>query len=350
MLTRLCALASAVGLLLLSAGALCQSPGLPDTDSAAGASASSVSPDSSAEAEIFTVGDLLAAMSRRQKQLNYQGMLTYQSNAGTESFRLQHWVEDGVEYQKLFYLNGAEREAVLTQHTECHSPGARLLQERLTSLQQNLTGLEMLYDIRVLGQERVAGRRAMVLQVAPRDAHRYGHILSIDRDTGLLLKSLLFDENQRVLEQFQFVDLEVTDSTGSFSADSNTVIVRRVDGDRMAGCSDGDRVEPSWALQWLPEGFSFVGQRRVRGNVDMLMYTDGLSAFSVFLDPIVGQLVIEGHAQRGATRFHMEGVKAGSETYQMTIVGEIPLAVAERMAQSVRVVSGADGQASNSDS
>ena len=33
----------------------------------------------------------------------------------------------------------------------------------------------------------------MMLEVVPRDPYRYGYLLSIDRDTGLLLKSLLFD-------------------------------------------------------------------------------------------------------------------------------------------------------------
>lgn len=304
-------------------------------------------PPASAPREALTVSDLLAAMSRQQKNLNYEGMLTYQSNIGSESFRLQHWVEDGVEYQKLYYLNGPEREAVMSQHTDCHSPGARLLQERLTTLQQNLTGLEMLYNIRVRGLERVAGRVAMMLEVVPRDPYRYGYLLSIDRETGLLLKSLLFDENKRILEQFQFVELTLTDDPSAFSADTNTVIARRLDADRVAGCDVAEEtIQATWALQWLPEGFTFVGQRRVRGNVDMLMYTDGLSTFSVFFDPIVGQLVIEGHAQRGATHFHMEGVKAHSGTYQMTIVGEIPLAVAERMAQSVSAIAPAEDAAS----
>jgi len=333
MLIRLYALALA-SWLLPALGAYAQPTPAPESPAhSALHTADSAAPSA---AERFTTSDLLALMADRQKQLHYQGVLTYQSNAGTESFRLQHWVDDGVEYQKLFYLNGPEREAVLRQHAECQSPGARLLQQRLGNLSQNLSELEMLYDIRVLGQERVAGRRAVTLQIVPRDNFRYGHLLSIDRDTGLLLKSLLFDEHQRVLEQFQYVELELFNSPEAFSADTYTVIVRRVDGNRVAGCDGEMNTHPDWTLQWLPEGFAFVGQRRVRGNVDMLMYTDGLSAFSVFLDPIVGQLVIEGHAQRGATRFHMEGVKTGADTYQMTIVGEIPLSVAERMAQSVR--------------
>jgi len=68
----------------------------------------------------------------------------------------------------------------------------------------------------------------------------------------------------------------------------------------------------------------------------MLMYTDGLSSFSLFLDPVVGQLVIEGHAQRGATNFYMSGLKVPSGSFQLTIIGEIPVPVAERIAQSVQ--------------
>src|SRR5690606_31964475 len=108
----------------------------------------------------------------------------------------------------LYYLTGPEREATLAQHAECVAPGEQLLQQRLQLLQQNISSLDVLYNIRVRGLERVAGRVAIVLQVVPRDNNRFGYFLSIDRETGLLLKSLLFDEQLRMLEQFQFVEID----------------------------------------------------------------------------------------------------------------------------------------------
>ncbi|HEY7883402.1 MAG TPA: MucB/RseB C-terminal domain-containing protein [Cellvibrionaceae bacterium] len=306
-------------------------------------SSSAVSDDvvsSSADA-LPSVHELLNTMSQQQQALNYEGALTYQNSTGAESFKLQHWVDEGVEYQRLYYLTGPEREAVLVQHTDCKAPGSRLLHERLQLLQQNIASLDALYTLRVRGLERVAGRVAVVLQVTPRDTHRFGYFLSVDRDTGLLLKSVLFDEQLRVLEQFQFIELNIATDVASFAERADAAISYKIDGNQVAGCVFSEtETTANWSLGWLPEGFELVGRQQLRDNMDMLMYTDGLSSFSLFLDPVVGQLVIEGHAQRGATNFYMSGLKVPSGSFQLTIIGEIPVPVAERIAQSVQSLQG----------
>jgi hypothetical protein len=89
---------------------------------------------------------------------------------------------------------------------------------------------------------------------------------------------------------------------------------------------------PGLRLAWLPPGFIFSGQQQVRDSTEMLMYTDGLSAFSVFLEPVGGQLMVEGRAQRGATNAYMGRVARNGQEYRVTVVGEIPIAAAERVA------------------
>lgn len=285
------------------------------------------------------VSELLASMIQQRKNLNYEGTFTYQNSSGTEGFKLQHWLHEGSEFQRLYHLNGPARETIIEKSIDCLPVGEQLVLGRIDDLHHNLANLSQYYSFSIRGLERVAGRVTTVLQLVPKDADRFGYFFSIDRETGLLLKSLLLDENQRVVEQFQFLDLNTNPDLAQFNAEPSTELSYKVSGDEIAGCSaQGAATLVNWHVAWLPEGFTLSGKRTVRNDVEMLMYTDGLSTFSIFLDPVVGQLVIEGRAQRGATNFYMAGLKRGSQTYQLTIVGEIPKAVAEKLGQSIRAV------------
>ena len=61
---------------------------------------------------------------------------------------------------------------------------------------------------------RVAGRSAVALAVVPRDQHRYGFELHLDRETALPLKSLMLNEKGQLLERFQYAQF----STGPIDA------------------------------------------------------------------------------------------------------------------------------------
>lgn len=291
---------------------------------------------SSDDTAIRSVSELLAKMSEHRRILNYQGTFTHQDTIGTESFRLQHWVDNDTEYQRLYYLQGPEREALISKGLDCRMMGEQLIANRAGKLADEYARLEQFYHFRVLGAERIAGRAATVLHIVPRDAFRFGYLFSVDRETGLVLKSTLLDNNQRPVEQFQFVELEVGMTPEFFKGGEEAQISHRVSAEDVAKCNPSLDQQPDiWQMRWIPEGFVFSGQRRVHDDVDMLVYTDGLSTFSVFLDPIAGDVAIEARAQRGATHFYLGGVSRSGQLYQLTVVGEVPAAVAERVGQSI---------------
>ena len=68
----------------------------------------------------------------------------------------------------------------------------------------------------------------------------------------------------------------------------------------------------------------------------MMKYTDGLSAFSVFIDQLEVPSIIEGRAQRGATIAYLGRLESNSGNYRVTIVGEVPAPTLERVAMSLR--------------
>ncbi|MBU2884691.1 MucB/RseB C-terminal domain-containing protein [Gilvimarinus agarilyticus] len=322
-------LAGALMLMALSIGAVqAQTTTLPDNAQQPG--------NTTDEVTIRSVSELLVKMSEHRRVLNYAGTFTHQDTIGTESFRLQHWVDEGTEYQRLYYLQGPEREALISKDLECRMMSDQLITHRADKLADEYSRLEQFYHFRVLGLERIAGRAATVLHIVPRDAFRFGYLFSIDRETGLVLKSTLLDNNQRPVEQFQFVELEVGVATEQFSSERGAHISHRLAAEEVAQCNPAADEQPdTWQMGWIPEGFAFSGQREVRDKVDMLMYTDGLSTFSVFLDPIAGTVAMEARAQRGATNFYLGGVSRADQLYQLTVVGEIPAAVAERVGQSI---------------
>ncbi len=281
------------------------------------------------------VHGLLQKMASVPQTLNYQGSFTYQhkDNPALQSFRVLHWVEDGVEHERLQHLNGPAREFVREgKALGCDSLGTRLLQGKISQFGANLARLDQLYKFEIRGPERVAGRDATALLALPLDQFRHSALLSIDNETGLVLKSWLVDESARPLERYQFIDLDLSPDMATMKQPIAKV---HRDTKVVAECNPETLKQPQqWQLGWLPPGFVFVDQRQVRQKIDMLMYTDGLTTFSVFIEQADGAIP-EGVAQRGATLAVMDGLNYQGKSYRVTVVGEIPVVTAQKIAQNI---------------
>ncbi|MES2824284.1 MAG: MucB/RseB C-terminal domain-containing protein [Pseudomonadota bacterium] len=283
-----------------------------------------------------SVQTLLIKMSKDAARINYSGSFTYQNQtrAALQSFKVEHWVENGQEHDRLLFLNGPEREIVREgRPVDCSSMGNKLLQGSFANLGKSLINLNNLYQFEIRGQERIAGRLARVLLVIPKDAYRYGYFLSIDEETGLVLKSWLIDENARPLERYQFVSIEFNSDPDkgrrAVSSHHHKVVAN------ATPCNPMGFSKPElWQVAWVPSGFEFAGQRRLSNGQEMLMYTDGLTTFSIFIESASGVLP-EGVGQSGATLAYMSSLVHKSSIYRVNVVGEIPVAAATKIAQSV---------------
>lgn len=294
-----------------------------------------ISPVADATEDAAQVHTLLGKMSKAVRELDYRGLFTYEYGGSLETLRIVHAVKDGVEYERLQHLSGPEREILRQgQSVDCLHPGDQLLRGRLSALGTK-TNLDEYYHFYIRGSERVAGREAVILQVIPKDKYRYGYTLGIDKQTGLPLKSLLVGSKKRVLERFQFVELELGPMIGK--QDYQPVSPRhRVADHQLSPCNQAQVGSPDrWQTTWLPGGFMFSGQRRSAIDGDMLMFTDGLTAFSVFIEPVKSEAILEGRAQRGATVAVMGQLVRNQIPYRVTVVGEVPALTAQRVASSI---------------
>jgi sigma-E factor negative regulatory protein RseB len=224
------------------------------------------------------------------------------------------------------------------------APATAALQETDITFKA-LSELEQWYDVEILGTTRVASRPVTVVAVRPRDAHRYAFEYYLDQESGLLLKSLMINERQALLERFQFATLELgpVDPAQLDPLSECQPVV-----DDLA--TEVLRNSP-WQPAWLPPGFA-VGDQRSRvlreGDDRQLLshvYSDGLARFTLFVEPLEGPDVAANlRAQMGPTVAVSRLMQLDGVSYLATVVGEVPPATAERVVGSLLVEQEGGGQ------
>ncbi len=275
----------------------------------------------------------LEKMSHSLRETSYQGVFTYQHGGAVQSMRISHSVTGNVEQEQVTRLTGSGARVMRAEHPlDCVHPGHRLV--RISQLYQNGDagcGVAGYYQLKVAGRHRIAGREAVIINVLPRDIYRYGYQMALDRATGLLLKTQTVAQDGRVLERFQFADIEI----GDVELDGT-----RVDLLHEAGHTHGAErppaptSTPAWNVAWLPSGF--MPTDRVADTSYNKSFTDGLAIFSVFVEnaPGLGEFGA-GLARRGGTTAYTRGIQLSGRPILVTVLGEVPVNTARRVADSV---------------
>ena len=293
----------------------------------------------------------LDRMSHAFKEQNYRGVLIYGDNQHWETLQITHGVMNGVEYERLLHLTGEPREVIRKGHDiTCIHPGEHVV--RLSSHQNPLSKefvhqsgeIDSYYQLGVEPGERIAGRETQRVLVAPQDNYRYGYRLWLDQTSGLLLRSDLVDQQGKVLERFQFAEVEIGEAIPAKDFDPQS------SGHRVAAHLMGHEVEESsaqtrdWQLGWVPRGFMEAASQvqrtetsgKTKGALATLMYTDGLAAITLFVDKADGQQDMPGMSQQwGVTAAVVRYLTTDSGRYRVTVVGEVPLMTVEKIAASV---------------
>lgn len=282
---------------------------------------------------------LLQRLADAERTQSFQGTFVYERNGSFSTHSVWHRVGEGDALrERLLQLDGSAQEVLRVDgQVQCASGALadQLIDSQLWPTRAlDAEQLGEWYELRVLGKSRVAGRAASVLALVPRDQHRYGIELHLDQQTGLPLKSLLVSDKGQLLERLQFTQLQ-TDTPADSSLEPG------------AGCRPV-RLQPmqvkaveAWHSDWLPPGFSLnsVTQRRSPASnepVACQVYGDGLVRFSVFMEPLRGATVEDVRTQLGPTVVVSRRLKADDGDVMVTVVGEIPLGTAERVALSMR--------------
>ncbi len=278
-------------------------------------------------------------LSQAEQQQSFQGTFVYERNGSFSTHNIWHRVQDGKVRERLLQLDGSAQEVLrIDGHTQCVS-GSLIAglgnTPDGTSRTLDPQKLKNWYDLAVIGKSRVAGRQAVIVALTPKDQHRYGFELHLDKETGLPLKSLLLNDKGQLLERFQFTRLNVAAPTdGDLQASAECKAVAQDPAKVVA-------VKAAWHSDWLPPGFE-LSSSAVRKDpdtqvqVNSLMYDDGLARFSVFLEPLNGANATDTRTQLGPTAAVSRRLTTPQGEMMVTVVGEIPIGTAERIALSMR--------------
>ncbi|WP_293267199.1 MucB/RseB C-terminal domain-containing protein [Neptunomonas sp.] len=91
--------------------------------------------------------------------------------------------------------------------------------------------------------------------------------------------------------------------------------------------------QPAWQTKWLPEGFSKV-RHEVMPHAEVMLFSDGKHSVSISVEPLGRQSVPAGVVQSN----NIVAVGRVKEKGFITVVGDVPLMIADRIAESVKSV------------
>lgn len=242
---------------------------------------------------------------------------------GARALALSHDVVEGVEREVARFLDGPpvifERRGRIGRLS--WADGDAPVPASPAGIARHIDGL---YRLQTSGEERLANRTVIRLDIEPLDVMRYGHRVWLDTLTGLPLKQSLLDTQGRELETFQITELR-----------QPRLYQGEIRLDRRRA-----RPEDPWHPAWLPAGFipQPVVTRSARHDADIRhrVYSDGLATLSLFVEPVEGpDQLIPGMHRLGVSHAAVRHRDLGGRTRQVVVMGELPPGVLLRVADSV---------------
>jgi sigma-E factor negative regulatory protein RseB len=285
------------------------------------------------------------------QQQNYEGTFVYQRGAFVQSSRITHYATkaDG-EYEQLESLDGKPRK-LLRHNDDLYTfvPERKLLVVEQRQSKDafpallSTTGEQVLsvYTPKMVGTDRVAGVESKVIELDPKDAYRFAYKFWADAKTGLLLRTQTLDPSSgQVLEQLAFTQVQI-----GIPVDVAPIVngMRNTAGWNVVHppLEPVDMEAQGWNFGTPMPGFRKIRELRrpMASNdandppipVDQAVFSDGLAAISIFVEPVAHNNRKEGSGSDGAT--HVLVKRSGD--YWITLLGEVPQATLQQFASAI---------------
>mgnify|MGYP001202519752 CR=1 FL=1 len=285
----------------------------------------------------------MASAARRE---NYSGTFVYHHAGRNETSRIVHFVNPaGGEFERLEAMDGPRREVIRTNdQVTCYLPGTKtvIIEKRSARrfpalLPERLGGVSDSYTVRVTGQDRVAGFDCQVVTLEPKDKLRYGHEFCAETTKGLLLRARTLSEKNEPLESFVFTELKIG---GAFSRDKvKSQYADESKGWKVATSSlvvSDVAADTGWVVARQPAGFKKLTElkRSIAGRTTMvsqIVYSDGLAAVSVFIEPMPKTRQPQSLSHQGAVNIYVRRIS----DHMVTVLGETPATTVMQIANSL---------------
>jgi sigma-E factor negative regulatory protein RseB len=156
----------------------------------------------------------------------------------------------------------------------------------------------------------------------------------------LLLKAAVLGDKNQVAEQYAFTQLQIGGKINhSWNGACNLASMHDNDSPKSSDAAKGfTPTNSGWVADMLPAGFKKTMEilRPMHGKdslVTQMVYSDGLSAISIFIEPNDGdEDDVDGLSSRGAVNLYHKVMNQ----YLITVVGEVPPHTVMQVVDSVR--------------
>lgn len=285
----------------------------------------------------------LKKIASASRQINYAGAFVYHHGNQVETSRIAHFVDANGEHERLEMLDGPSREIMRdNDRVTCYLPDDKtvVIEQRDVRrfpelLSEQLSGLADNYVIRKGDRDRVAGYECQMIVLEPKDNLRYGHRFCAELVTGLPLRARTVNESRELVESFAFTQLKLGSAVNKDLLKSRYAGKSqnwRVDKSALAASESG--AGSGWELKGELPGFRKLTEmkRSIAGHSDQvsqIVYSDGLAAVSVFIEPTPKNPPPPGPARHGAVNIFVK-----SQADQMiTVVGDAPSRTVKQVAE-----------------
>lgn len=280
------------------------------------------------------------------QKLSYMGTFVYHHDNAVETSRITRVVDASGPVEKLEALDGVPREIVRSgDQVVCYYPRTMTMkidkQSGRTSfpviLSDQIKELSESYVIRTGDIERVAGYDCQVIVLEPKDSLRYGQRLCADVASGMLLKARTFSEKHGMMETFAFTQIQIGGNIDRAKVKPRFASRTKDWHVENSGAEEANLGEAGWSVRAQPPGFRKITEmtRTLNGKsgVGHIVFSDGLAAVSVFIEPPAAARATGRHAglsRQGAINVYARQVG----DHWVTVVGEAP-------AESVKLIANA---------
>ncbi len=282
---------------------------------------------------------------------SFVGEFVYQHGDDIETMRIWRSVDEtnGVR-ERLHSLSGEPREVLRGDDSvTCILPNSdsmliderqfrRSISERIPA---DVSALQPHYGLRLVGEDRVAGRATTRIALEPQDHLRYGYAIWIDQRTGLLLRAEVMTPDGEMIERLMMLSMELRDHIDERDLEPMLPDDGFVRVTAAAADTDEQRQSlPVWRVTDPPSGYQLevdkIQQLPGRPHaVRHMVYSDGLATVSVYVEPAAQADAMHGPLRMGAMNAYAKAL----ENHQAIVVGEVPAATVEQIAQSLALQS-----------
>jgi sigma-E factor negative regulatory protein RseB len=299
----------------------------------------------------------LAKMHEAAKTRSYTGSLVVMNRQGMASSKVARFCVGPDTYEQVDLLDGIKR-SQLRHNTTVHTiyPDQRVAsvetRDAFDSFPQLVRAdswrMADYYELRLQGEERVAGHLSRVLLLQPRDSYRLPQRLWAEEKSGLLLKTQILAANGEVLEQSAFSEVSLNPPS---QAERIKGAIKRLEkfniekvpqkrvSLKQAGWQFAQVKLPGYKevdcnLRMMHSAPIFVEIKPVSDAREVLhcAFSDGLASFSMFIEPATrDQPSSEQFRLIGATH----SITLVKQDSLVTLVGEVPRATLAAFAQAL---------------